>query len=61
MGMFGSRGSFLMYMPVCDKASTDVIAATSAKGDKLPSKEHVIRRSKLQHKLNKIKKKNDLN
>lgn len=60
MGMFGSRGSFLTYMPVYDKASTDAIAATSTKGDKLSVKVHDIRCSKSQHNLNKTQKKNDI-
>lgn len=56
MGVFGSRGSFLTYMPVSDKESTDTIAATSVKGDRLSVKEHDISRSKSQHHLNKTRK-----
>ena len=61
MGVFGSRGSFLTYMPVSDKASTDAIATTSTKGDKSSVKVYDIRCSKSQHNLNKTKKKNYLN
>lgn len=61
MGMFGSRGSFLLYMPVKKEVLSDTIEMKCIEGDTLPAIVEDIHCAKMQLQSKIILKENDHN